>query len=137
MLSVAALENRTVRITEGASLDIVLVSARTHLSYAFNHGLLVTRVPGVGIRPCQSVGGDHPLLLESGEASCEDSLADERHRHPLLESLDPRPLSGAFLASLVHDLFEKRRAVVVFELEDIRSNLNQERVELCKAVDVP
>ena len=56
----------------------------TDLSDVFDEGLLVTGVLGGG-RALEHLAGLHTLVLEAGQAPGEHRLADQRHRHAVVE----------------------------------------------------
>ena len=89
--------------------------------------LLVTREVGAGA--LEELGGTATLLLEGRQAAREDRLADEGDGHAEVESVDGGPLTGTLLASRVHDLLEKRRTVLVVEVENVTGDLNKEGVK--------
>ena len=89
--------------------------------------LLVTGEAGGGA--LEELGGTATLLLEGRKAAGEDRLADESDGHAEVESVDGGPLAGTLLASRVHDLLEKRRTVLVVEVEDVTGDLDEEGVK--------
>ena len=57
------------------------------------------------------------------------SLANERHGHAEVESVNGSPLASTLLASRVEDLLEEWGSIVVVEVHDIAGDLNEEGVE--------
>ena len=53
----------------------------------------------------------------------------ERTRHASVKGGNGSPLAGTLLTCLVEDLGDEGLAIVVLELEDVGSDLNEERVE--------
>lgn len=73
--------------------------------------------------------GAGTLVLESTQATREDSLADQGDGHAKVKSVNGSPLAGTLLASLIKDLLNERCAIVVVVLEDIASDFDQEGVQ--------
>lgn len=92
-----------------------------------NESGLVARELGSGA--LQDSGSTATLILESRQATGEDSLTDQGDGHAEVQSVDGSPLAGTLLASLVEDLLDEGSAVVVVIVEDIAGDLDKERVE--------
>lgn len=89
--------------------------------------LLVTFEFGSGAT--ENLAGTDTLVLDGREATREDSFTDKSDGHAEVEGVDGGPFSSTLLTSLVEDLLNEGCAVLVVVLEDITSDLNQERVE--------
>merc|ERR1711939_688658 len=86
-------------------------------------------VEGWDGRTLEDLAGAGALGLEGGETSGEDSLANERHGHAEVESVNGSPLASTLLASRVEDLLEEWGSIVVVEVHNIAGDLNEEGVE--------
>jgi hypothetical protein len=92
-----------------------------------NDGLAVSREAWAG--SIENTGSTSALRLERTQATSEDCLTDQGHRHSEVQSVDGGPLAGTLLTSGVHDLLDNGSAIIVVLVHDIASNLDQERVE--------
>lgn len=97
------------------------------LLQVIDKGLLITIELGRGAG--QKAGSAHTLRLDGAEAAGKDSLTNEGDRKAQVERVDGSPLACALLASLVEDLLDKRLPVIIIELENVASNLDQEGVQ--------
>jgi hypothetical protein len=91
--------------------------------------LLFVALEGLLRRASDDLARAGTLGLDGGEATGEDSLADEGDGDAGVERVDRGPLAGTLLASLVKNLLDKGDTVVILELEDVRGNVDQEGVE--------
>jgi len=88
--------------------------------------LLVAAEAGLGA--LENLGSTATLLLERTQATGEDSLADKGDGHSEVESVDGSPLTGSLLTGRVHNLLEKRRPVVIVEVQNVAGDFNEEGV---------
>lgn len=92
-----------------------------------DEGSLITLELGGGA--AENRGGTGTLILESGQAAREDSLANQSDGHAKVKSVNGGPLAGTLLAGLVKDLLNEGSAIVVVIVENIAGDLNEERVQ--------
>ena len=83
----------------------------------------------LGVRTAELLAGAHALVLERGQASRKDSLADERYGLAEIERVDGSPFAGTLLTRGVEDLLDKGCPVVVVEVENVAGDLDKEGVE--------
>lgn len=91
--------------------------------------LLVTLELANAATVLQDAGGLGTLLLEGRQAASQDGLGDQGNGLAEVKSVDGGPLAGTLLASLVENLLDERSAIVVVEVHDVTSDLDQERVQ--------
>lgn len=92
-----------------------------------DESLLVTGE--LGGRAIEETAGTDTLVLDGAQATGENGLTDQGDGHAKVESVDGGPLAGTLLAGLVKDLLDEGSAVVVVEVENVTSDLDQERVQ--------
>lgn len=69
------------------------------------------------------------LILEGRQAAGENGLGNQSHWLAEIESVDGSPLAGALLASLVKNLLDEGRTVVIVVVHDVAGDFNEERVQ--------
>lgn len=98
------------------------------LLQVINESLLVTGELG-DLGSLQDTASLDTLVLQAGQASREDSLANQGDGHTEVKSVDGGPLAGTLLASGVKDLLNDGDTVVIIEAEDVTSDLDKEGVK--------